>query len=124
MFDCEAYPKRSKAAARRSASELLTNPDITAEVERIRHEAETMPGSCVLELADVHDFLYRLVKSRISELPANSDLWISIEPTEFGHRFKVPNRLDAISRWADLSSKGAKAGANDALAKLIEEIRK
>lgn len=119
-----AYPKSSEESARRSASDLLTNPDIQSEIARIRQEAERQPGGAVLTLAEVHDFLARLVRAKIGELPHDSDLFTSIEPTEFGHRYKLPDKLAAIARWCDIKGEGSEAKGSDALAGLLERCMK
>lgn len=119
-----AYPKSSKAAARRSASDLLTNPDIASEIARLRDEAARQPGYCVLTVAQKRDFLYRLVTAKVSELPADSDLWNSIKTTEHGVEYKLPDKLKAIETDNDLAGEGSEARGNEGLAALIARLRK
>lgn len=46
------YPKSSEEAARRSASELLTNPDISTEIQRRVDERAMTANEVLLRLAD------------------------------------------------------------------------
>jgi hypothetical protein len=121
---CEAYPKSTKAAARRSASDLLTNPDIAREIENIRKAASEVPGSAKLTIAEKRDFIARLVKAKVSEISASSDLWQSVKQNEFGIEYKLPGKLEAIKLDNDLAGEGSEATAADALAGLLGRIRK
>ena len=69
-----AYRKSSGTAANTSASRLLKNADIQAEVSRIRNAATGVVGMAVLSIAEKRDFIARLVRARVGELPRDSDL--------------------------------------------------
>jgi hypothetical protein len=128
---CAAYPNTTKGAARRSASDLLAKPEIKAEIQRMRSEAEKAAGSAILTLAEVHSFLYRLVKCRIALLPEDSDLFVGIKRhklrgEEAGEivEYKIPDKLGAIAKWMDLKGEGASAKADDELGRLLARVRK
>ncbi len=119
-----AYPKSSKAAAGRSASDLLKIPEIVSEIERLKSASATQPGYCVLTLAQKRDFLYRLVTAKVCELDANSDLWNSVKTAKEGTEYKLPDKLKAIETDNDLAGEGSEAKGNEGLAALIARIRK
>lgn len=119
-----AYPKSSYAAAGRSASDLLKIPEIVSEIERLKAASATQPGYCVLTLAEKRDFLCRLVKAKVGELDANSDLWNSVKTTKDGTEYKLPDKLAAIRADCDLAGEGAEAAGNIGLSALIARIRK
>ena len=119
-----AYPKSSGAAANTSASRLLKNADIQAEVSRIRNAATGVVGMAVLSIAEKRDFIARLVRARVGELRGDSDLWQSIKATEAGTEYRLPDKLAAIKADNDLSGQGAEARGNEGLAALIARIRK
>ncbi len=119
-----AYPRSTAAAARRSASDLLTKPDIQKEIQRLRDKADKKAGSAVLSLIEKRTFLARLVRGRVGKLPPDSDLWNSIKTTEMGTEYRLPDKLAAIKLDNDLAGEGSEAGANDGLAELLTRIRK
>lgn len=119
-----AYPKSSGTAANTSASRLLKNADIQAEVSRIRNAATGVVGMAVLSIAEKRNFLARLVRARVAELPRDSDLWQSIKTTDSGTEYRLPDKLAAIKTDNDLSGQGAEAKGNEGLAALIARIRK
>lgn len=102
----EAYPKTGAEAARRSASKLMTNPDIKKEIDRIRTAADGLGGSAVLAVLEKRQFLARVVRSRLAELPDDSDLWQEISMTEAGVKRKLPDKLRAIAADNELSGTG------------------
>lgn len=120
----KAYPKSSAEAARRSASDLLTKPDIQACIAELREKADNRPGSAVLTRAQKRDFLARLVMARVGELPPDSDLWNSIKTTDQGIEYKLPDKLNAIKLDNDLAGEGSEAEGQDALTKLLERVMK
>lgn len=119
-----AYPKSSVAAANTSASRLLKNADIQAEVSRIRNAATGVAGMAVLSIAEKRDFIARLVRARVAELPSDSDLWQSIKATETGTEYRLPDKLRAIMADNDLSGECSETKGNEELAALIARIRK
>ena len=121
---CAAYPDSSREAARRSASDLLGQADIRAEIAALRAKADEMAGSAVLTLAEKRSFLARVVRARVSQEPEDSDLWASIKRTEFGTEYKLPDKLGAIKADNDLAGEGSEAAGNDALGALLERVMK
>ena len=119
-----AYPSSSVDAANTSASRLLKNADIQAEVSRIRNAATGVVGMAVLSIAEKRDFIARLVRARVGELPRDSDLWQSIKTTDAGTEYRLPDKLRAIMADNDLAFDGAEAKGNEGLAALIARIRK
>jgi phage terminase small subunit len=120
----DAYPKSTAAAARASASELLTNPRIQAEIQRQRTKAEEKAGSSVLTLAEKRKFLAELVRAQPETLASDSNLWQSIKRTELGTEYRLPDKLKAIEIDSDLAGEGSEAEAQDALAGLLERVMK
>ena len=119
-----AYPKSSGNAANTSASRLLKNADIQAEVSRIRNAASGIVGMAVLSIAEKRDFIARLVRARVGELRSDSDLWQSIKTTEAGTEYRLPDKLRAIQADNDLAGVGSTAAGNEGLAALIGRLRK
>jgi hypothetical protein len=119
-----AYPSSSEAAANTSASRLLKNADIQAEVSRIRNAATGVVGTAVLSIAEKRNFLARLVRARVAELGSDSDLWQSIKTTDAGAEYRLPDKLRAIETDNDLAGDGSTATGNDGIAALIARIRK
>lgn len=120
----DAYPDAKADSASVGATRLLKNDKVLSEIARIRQEADKIAGSAVLTLAEKRDFCARLVRAKVGELPASSDLWSSIKKTEFGHEFKLPDKLAAIKLDNDLAGEGSEAGANAALSGLLGRVRK
>jgi hypothetical protein len=116
-----AYPNSAPASAERSGSRLLKNVEVKAKIEEIRAKAVT---KAALTLAEVHDFLARVVRSQPALLERDSDLWQSIKQTESGTEYRLPDKLGCISRWCDLRGEGSQAEAQDALAGLLERVMK
>ena len=102
----------------------MSNADVQAEIARLRAASATQPGYCVLTLAQKRDFLYRLVTAKVSELPADSDLWNSVKTTKDGTEYKLPDKLKAIETDNDLAGEGSEAKGNEGLSALIARIRK
>lgn len=127
-----AYPKARRDSARGHAARLMTNDDIMAEVARMRAEAEKQAGSAILELAEVHRFLARLVRLNLATIDTakDGDLLAGLDRIDGSNgaagilKLRLPCKLAAIGRWADLKGEGAEAGANEALTGLLGRIRK
>ncbi|WP_397382822.1 terminase small subunit [Prosthecobacter sp.] len=135
----EAYPNSSAEAARRSASDLLTKPDIQAEISRMRKAAEDKAGSAVMTLAEKRMFLARVVRTPVGEVDPTSDLCQEYHRTRQmvgrgedaeeweTEKIKTASKLEAIKIDNDLSGDGAEAEGNKALgglAALILRLRK
>lgn len=111
-----AYPKSSKAAARTSASDLLINPDIKTEIQRLRDKADEKAGSAVLTLARKRELLALMAEgeepTREEALPEG--------------RKRVYDRAKAIELDAKLAGEFAedknKAAEVDALTSLMQSI--
>jgi hypothetical protein len=127
-----AYPGVTEATARVNASKLLTNTNITAEVARIRAKAEEKAGSAVMTIAEVHDFLSRLVRVNVAkiDIETDGDLLAGIDRVEGTDgepgiiKLKLPCKLGAIGKWMDLKGEGALASSAGALAALLARVRK
>lgn len=102
-----AYPKSGAEAARRSASKLMTNPDILKEVEGIRKEASGLGAMAVLTVMEKRAYLARIVRARINTLPADSDLWHEYTDKDGMVKRKLPDKLRAIQLDNELAGKGA-----------------
>jgi type IV secretory pathway VirJ component len=121
-----AYPKSSKAAARRSASDLLTKADIQTEIARIRTKAEALAGSAVLTLVEKRTFLARVVRTPIGEVNESSDLCQEKSETHSDSssttKLKMCDKLAAIKLDNDLAAEGAEAGMQKALEIIIRKL--
>ena len=107
---CAAYPNSSRAAAGRSASDLLKFPEITAEIARLRKAAESVAGSAVLTLAEKRSKLAGIVRERSGEHDACT--------------VSLGDKLKAIALDNDLAGDGSEAKGNEGLAALIARLRK
>lgn len=101
-----AYPKSSRDAARSSAPDLLAKTSIQAEIDRLRAKAEEKAGSAVLTLVEKRQFLARVVRAQIAQLPDDSDLFDSVEETKFGRKYKLPSKISAIQADNELCGGG------------------
>lgn len=119
-----AFPRSSHGAARRSSSALLKNPEVKAEIQRMRAEAEKLAGSAVLTLLEKRKFLARVVRAAIARIPDDSDLWQAVRKTKCGTHYLLPCKLEAIRLDNDLAKQGGEAEHNDALAELLRSIIK
>ena len=105
-----AYPNSSAQAARRSASDLLTKPDIIAEIARLRKAAECIAGSAVMTLAEKRAKLAGIVREASGEHDACT--------------VSLSDKLKAIALDNDLAGDGSEAKGNEGLSALIARIRK
>lgn len=121
---CRAYPKASRETARRNGSALLTKADVKAEIARLRAKADEKAGSAVLTLVEKRRFVARLVRAKVADLPPDSDLFNSVKRSKDGIEFRLPDKLRAIELDNDLAGEGSEAGANDALAELLNRVMK
>ena len=126
-----AYPSASEASLRAAASKLLTNDNISAEIERIRRAAEVLAGGCVLTLAMKRQFLYEVVTTAPAAISENSHLCQEFTRTRSAGRdgeawetekIKMPDKIRAIITDNDLASEGSDAKAADAFANSIGDI--
>jgi hypothetical protein len=115
-----AYPSSTPSAARKNAARLKANEDIGAEVLRIRAEAAKLPGSVFLTLQEKRNFLARVVRAKMNELAADSDLWQEVSITEAGTKRKLPDKLRAIAADNDLAVEGAEAQAQGSAIGLLQ----
>lgn len=120
----EAFPDSAPLSAEASASRMLRNDKVQAEIQRIRDMGAGMAYDAAMEIAEVHSFLARVVRSRIATLPDDSDLWQSIKRTESGTEYKVPDKLGAIAHWSNLKGKGSAASAQDAITAMLARAQK
>jgi phage terminase small subunit len=132
---CAAYPESSEEAARRSASDLLTKPDIRGEIAELREKAEGMAGSAVLTLAEKRKWLARLLRANVTTLltDVDGDLLAGMDAEQKrgeGNenieivKLRICDKIAAIKLDNDLAGEGEEAKANDALTALLGRIRK
>jgi hypothetical protein len=114
-----AYPRSSQEAARRSASDLLTIPDITDTIEDLRRKADLRAGSAVMSYEEKRRFLARVVRCCVINEPQESDLWQSVEIRDGMTKLRLPDKLAAIVGDNDLAGQGSEAEANDEISALI-----
>jgi len=93
----KVYPKSSEPAARRSASDLLTNPDIKSEIEgRIDLLRERIPS-------DIIQHLKNLIFFNPADLLDDEG---NIDPKKFKEN-KIPGILSSITVQENESEKGS-----------------
>lgn len=119
-----AYPKATPESVHANAFRLMANDGVKTEIARQRHAAELMAGGAILTLAEKRGYFARLVRSRISLLPDDSDLFVSIKRTKDGTEYRLADKLRAIELDNDLAGEGSESEANDALAGLLERCMK
>ena len=98
-----AYPKSGEAAARRSASALMTNPDVSAYVEQLR--AEVRKGA-VITVQERMAFLSSAITTPLAEVNESSPLCAEQTVDEVGE-MTVRTRIKKVDplRALDLLNK-------------------
>jgi hypothetical protein len=81
----------------------MTNDDILKRVREIQRAAAT---ATTLTIREKREFFARLVLTRLSEEPADSDLWQELRITTEGSTRKLLDKLRAIAIDNDLSDEG------------------
>lgn len=84
-----------------------------ARIAREKEDEQTM--AAVLTIVEKRKFLARVVRAKLKEEPAESDLWQEVEITGDKVKKKMPDKLRAIALDNDLAGDGSEAKANDAL---------
>ena len=97
-----AYPKAGRSTARGYAPKLRNNPEIKAEIARLRGLAQEKAGSAVMMLIEKRKFLARVVRARIKLEPEDSDLWQCIKWTKHCTIYRLPDKIAAIVADNDL----------------------
>ncbi len=118
-----AYPKSTQRAAETSASVLLRKPEVAAEIERIRREAQNAPGGAFLTIEEKRRFAASVVRARPDQAGADNPL-CEIKMSKAGEYYAFPDKLAAIKLDNDLAVDGAEAGAATALAGALAGIIK
>lgn len=117
-----AYPAATPSNAAKNTSRLTKNDEIMREVERIRAAAAQLPGSAFLTIQEKRNFLARVVRSNLSSLPPESDLWQEVTITEAGTKRKMPDKLKAIAMDNDLAGEGSEAKAALSAVELLAKL--
>ena len=95
-----AYPKSSDESARRAASLLMTNIDVTAEIAALRAKGDEKAGSAVLTHAEKREYIARLLRTPIGDIDHTSDLCqertYTVGKDEDSVKVKMPDKLRAI----------------------------
>ena len=121
---------RNRATANRQGDKWRRKGDIAARVpwlraeagRRLRSERNVQNEAAVMSIMDKRRFLARIVRARIAETPAESDLWQEIELSNGRLRKKLPDKLRAIALDNDLAGEGADAKAVAGLPEAIERL--
>lgn len=106
-----------------NGSKWLKTASISARVEWLKAEAariakekeDEQTMTAVLTIVEKRRFLARVVRAKLKEEPAESDLWQEVEITGDKVKKKMPDKLRAIALDNDLAGDGSEAKANDAL---------
>lgn len=118
-----AFPRcTNQRSAAVGGSRLLQKADIIAEVQRIRREAEKLPGGAVLTVAEKRRFLARLIRANLSSVPVDSDLWQEFHVSDGGTKRKLPDKLRAIALDNDLAADGSQAHAQEAAVDVVDML--
>ncbi|MDB6132482.1 MAG: Terminase small subunit [Verrucomicrobiales bacterium] len=89
-----AYPTAKPDSVESNATRLMGNDGIAAEVQRLRDLALEKAGSAVMTLEEELRFLSRIVRCRIKNEPADSDL---IQEVTRNNRYE--GRGDDVESW-------------------------
>jgi len=83
MAYMECYPDSTYDSARRSASDLLTNPDIEPEIQRVKNLTET---SKVMSRTEKREFLADVKRTAVGDIDESSPLAQEVIRTVTTHR--------------------------------------
>gem|GEM_PF-2058503 len=84
----------------------MTNGDIKARVREIQKAAAT---ATTLTIQEKREYLARVVRAKLTDLPDDSDLWQEITRSMDSVKRKLPDKLRAIAMDNDLSGEGSEA---------------
>jgi phage terminase small subunit len=94
---------------------------IKERVEYIKAQAAT---SAVLSIAEKREFLAKVLRTPIGEIDERSPLCQSFEIGKEGERkYKMPDKLKAISEDNDLAGEGSEAEANKAQVDAVDVLK-
>lgn len=127
-----AYPEAAPNSVAANAYRLMENDGVTAEIAAMRKRADEIAGSAVLSLAEKRAFTARRVRLNLAtiDLEKDGDLIDSIERIEGTDgapgvlKIRIGDKLSAIKVDNDMAGEGSEAGANDALAGLLQRVMK
>lgn len=101
------YTSPSKATASKCVTEIMAKPAAKAYAARLRRKADeaeiAAEGITVLTILEKRQFLARVVRARITELPDDSDLWQEVEISDDKEKRKLPSKLAAIAEDSKLA---------------------
>lgn len=98
-----AYPRTSPVSARKSGSRLLQKPEIQAEIQALRDQADALAGSAVMSLVERRAFLAAIVRTPVSQITADSPLAQEMKADGKITQVKMPCKLRAIELDAKLA---------------------
>lgn len=116
-----AYPDSTPRAASASACDLLKNPNIEAEIQRLRAKADEKAGSAVLTLMEKRMKLARIVRAKPSDASEDNEDCETVM-TKAGPFTTFPDKLAAIKLDNDLAGEGSEAGAQDEIAAMLARL--
>ena len=93
------YGAKGKAAEN-SGSRLLGNVGVSARIAELQQKAAE---KAVLTLVEKREFLRRVVMTAIRDVDERSNLCQSVECTDKGRKFRMPDKLRAIELDAKLA---------------------
>jgi hypothetical protein len=105
-----AYRLAGYKPHRQNAARLRTNDDIQRRIVEVQKLAET---ATVLNIRQKREFIARVVRARLAELPDSSDLWQEIRFSEGGTTRKLPDKLRAIALDNILSAEVSEANREE-----------
>jgi len=97
-------PKNADA----NATRFMDNDGIRARKDWLQAQAAT---TAVLTITEKREFLARVVRAKLTELPDDSDIWQEITVSEDSIKRKMPDKLRAIAQDNDLAPEVEKAAS-------------
>lgn len=99
----EAYPDSGEEAARRSASDLLTNPDIVEAITQLEKGAELQ---CTLTREELLTRLAAIIDAKPNEAASDNPL-CELVMTKMGPASLFPSKLGAMKELARITGMNA-----------------
>jgi hypothetical protein len=90
-------PKVARSTSETEGPALLREPQTQLRVAYLQCKAgERVTQNAIADLAECKQFLTRVLRAKLTELPDDSDLWQELELTEDKVKKKLPGKIDAV----------------------------
>jgi len=97
---------------RANCGKLTKNDRINARREWLQRQTAT---ESTLTQREKREFLARVVRAKLEQVPLDSDLWQEVAVTSTGTKRKLPGKLEAVRLDNDLAGEGAGARGAEAV---------